>query len=65
MSLTDAWTDWKEWLLSLSPEFAFLLALPFMVALAAFLKWWLTRPRSGAAGGAPAEGQRRDPNLAA
>jgi hypothetical protein len=47
MSLTDAWTDWKDWLLSLSPEFAFLLALPFLVACAAFLKHWLTRPRVG------------------
>ena len=47
MSLIDAWTDWKEWLVSLSPEFAFLLALPFIVAFAGLLKHWLARPRVG------------------
>lgn len=48
MSLTDAWLEWKEWIASLSPEFAFLLALPFLVALAALLKLWLARSRAGA-----------------
>jgi hypothetical protein len=46
MSLTDAWMDWKAWFTSLPPEFVFLLALPLLVVLAAFLKHWLTRPPS-------------------
>ena len=50
MSLTDAWLEWKEWIASLSREFAFLLALPFLVALAALLKHWLTRSRAGTPG---------------
>ena len=41
MSLTDPWNAWMEWVMSLSPEFAFLLAIPFAVAAAGLLKFWL------------------------
>lgn len=51
MSLIDAWLNWKEWFASLSPEFVFLLALPFLVVLAAGLKYWLTRPPAGRVSG--------------
>jgi len=46
MSLTDAWNAWMEWLMTLSPEFAFLLAIPFAVAAAGLLKFWLNGPGS-------------------
>jgi hypothetical protein len=61
MSLTETWNEWKEWLMSLSPEFAFLLAIPFAVAAAGLLKYWIDRsgdaPRAAARRG---ERARRD-----
>lgn len=61
MSLTESWNACREWLLSLSPEFAFLLAIPFAVAAAGLLKYWIDRsgdaPRAATRRGARA---RRD-----
>ena len=31
--LKDVWLDWTAWWATVSPEFAFLLALPFSVAV--------------------------------
>jgi hypothetical protein len=56
MSLTEAWNAWKEWLLSLSPEFAFLLAIPFAVAAAGLLKFWINGSGSAWRGA-----ERREP----
>jgi hypothetical protein len=56
MTLTEAWNDWMEWFLSLSPEFAFLVAIPFAVAAAGLAKYWIDR-----SGDAPRNVTRRDP----
>lgn len=34
------------WLLALEPSFAFLLALPFLVVAAGFLRYWFDQERS-------------------
>jgi hypothetical protein len=46
MSNQTMMEELMEWLGSLSPEFAFLLALPFVVAAAAFAADWIRRGRS-------------------
>ena len=37
-----------DWILSLDSQFAFLLALPFLVVFAGFISEFLRRPRNGA-----------------
>jgi hypothetical protein len=55
MSLTDAWNELTEWLMTISPEFAFLIAIPFAVAAAGLAKYWIDR-----SGDAPRDVARRD-----
>ena len=35
--LKDLWLDWTAWWATVTPEFAFLLALPLMVVVAAII----------------------------
>jgi membrane protein implicated in regulation of membrane protease activity len=43
--MTRVVVDLKEWLLSLPPDFALLLMLPFVLALAWLLRHWACRAR--------------------
>ena len=43
--MTRVVVDLKEWLLSLPPDFALLLMLPFVLAVAWLLRHWACRAR--------------------
>jgi len=41
--LDTLWQEWTAWWAALTPEFAFLLALPFAVASLGLLREWFCR----------------------
>lgn len=43
---SNLWNEWSAWWATVTPEFAFLLSLPVLVAIAGFLAEWARARRT-------------------